>query len=219
MSTKRIISDQVLYKLAGGVPDTAFPVQEFDIWKALEQKINSYFKLKHFDTTLPSGETIPENTMIATYEDIAVTANENGTSQSTLPVIPISLPKSVGIFLIYDPNFPDTPFIPLQRGQKALVKTDEVLGDLMGLIAYEPKNNVIIYNQDITLFDITTVTMELCVFDMSQYGVSDRLPIPADFEERLIQELVMEFSPIVAESGVVNPWTTANSNPPSNFSK
>lgn len=213
MSTKKIIGEQVLFRLAGGVSDTSFPVQDFDVWKALEQKVNSLFKLKHFDTTLPSGETIPENTMIATYENVAVTSNDNGTSQSTLPIIPISLPKNVGIFLIYDPAFPDMPFIPLQRGQKAMLRVDEILGNIMGLIAYEPKNNVIIYNQDITLFDIDEVTMELCVLDMSQYGITDRLPIPADMEERLVNELVMEFSPVVAESGAVNNWTSLTQNP------
>lgn len=213
MSTKKIISEQVQFKLAGGYPDMGEPVDERDIWKALEQKINSLFKLHQFDQTLANGETIPENTMIATYEDVAVTSF-GGKSKSTLPIIPISLPKNVGIFLIYNSAHPDNPFIPIQRGQGALLKVDSLLNDLQGMISYEPKNNVVIYSKDITLFGFSTVTMELCVLDMSQYGITDTLPIPADMESRLVDELVQQFAPVTAESGIVDNFTTAGQNAP-----
>jgi hypothetical protein len=97
--TKKLISDSVLYKLAGGVPPRAFPVHEQDIWAALDNKVNSLFKLKHFDTTLPSGETLPEAAMIATYEGVTVTSVDGGKSRATLPIVPISLPKNMGIYL------------------------------------------------------------------------------------------------------------------------
>ena len=211
--TKRIISDQVIFKLSGGLRPTKFPVDERDVWKALEQKINSLFKLKHFEVTLPSGELIPENTMIATYEGNTVTSiNEWSTAQ--LPVIPISFPRNMGIFLIYDPAFPDVPFIPIQRGQSALLGTDALLSDLMGQISYEPKNNIIKFNKDITTFGITEVTMELCVLDMSQYGITDILPIPSDYEERIVMELIQEFAPVLAKNGIVNNWTTAGQQQP-----
>lgn len=209
--TKKLISDQVLYKLNGGVPDSAFPVDERDIWKALEQKINGLFKLHHFDTTLPSGETIPENTMIATYENNTV-VSDNERSYALLPIQPISLPKSVGIYLVYDPNYPDMPFIPIQKGQRALLRTDSLLSDIMGQISYEPNNNRIIFNKDITTLGIDVVTMELCIFDISQYTINQYLPIPSDYEEKIVNELVQEFSPVTAETGQVNNWTTAAQN-------
>lgn len=214
-TTKKLISDQVLYKLSGGVPDSAFPVDERDIWKATEQKINSLFKLKHFSVTLPAGETVPENTMIATYDNVAVTSSGNGTSYSSLPVIPISLPRGVGIFLIYDPAYPDIPFIPIQRGQKALIRMDDILSDFLGLIAYEPKNNIVVYTDDLTVFGLNAVSMELCVFDMSQYSATDVLPVPSDYEEQIVSELVAQFAPVLPESGYVNNFTTANQNNPS----
>lgn len=213
MSTKKIISEQVLFKLAGGYPDTAFQIDERDIWKALEQKINGLFKLHQFDQTLANGETIPENTMIATYEDVAVTSF-NGKSKSTLPINPISLPKNVGIFLIYNSAYPDNPFIPIQRGQGALLKVDGLLNDLQGMISYEPKNNIVIYSKDITTIGFSTVTMELCVLDMSQYSITATLPIPADMESRLVDELVESFAQVTAESGQVNNFTTAGQNAP-----
>lgn len=212
LTSKKLISDQVLYVLSGGRPDSGFPVDERDIWKAIDQKINAQFKLHQFDNTLPSGETIPENTMIATYDGVAVTATSNGKSFSLLPIIPISLPKSVGIFLVYDINFPDRPFVPLQRGQSFLLKADSLLSNMMGQISYEPKNNQIVYNTDITLLGIKSVTMELCVFDITQYSITDYLPVPSDYEERIVKELLAEFTPVNAESGQVNNFTTSGQN-------
>lgn len=210
MSTKKIISDQVLLKLSGGFVDNSFPVDERDIWKALEQKINDTFKLKHFSETLPSGETIPDSTMIATYPNNTVTSTSNGKSTTPLPINPISLPKNMGIFLIYDPNNPDIMFIPLQRGQLSLLKADTLLNDLGGQIGYEAKNNIITFTKDLTMLGISSVTQELCVFDISQYGISAILPVPADMEQMLVNELFEQFSKVVPESGLVNNFSNAN---------
>lgn len=213
MATKKLISDSVLYKLSGGVPDVNFPVDERDIWVEIEKRINAAFKIHHFDTTLNIGESIPEAAMIATYENVAVTSFGEK-SKSTLPITPINLPKNMGIFQVYDPNYPDMPFIPLQRGQRGLLRTDELLNDTLGLISYEPKNNVIIYNRDITVFNIPIVTMELCVLDISQYGINDELPIPSDYQAQLEDDLIKAFIWVTPESGQVNSWTNINQQPP-----
>ncbi len=209
MSTKKKISDAVLYKLAGGVPDAGFPVDERDIWAAIDNRVNSLFKLKHFETTLPSGETIPEAAMIATYENVAVSSTPDSKSKATLPITPIYLPKNVGIYLIYDPKNPDNPFVPLQRGTRALLNSDELLNDLLGQISYEPKGNVVIFSKDITLLGVSAVTMELCVMDVSEYGVTDELPIPADYFTQLEEELFKEFGGVTPENGIVNNHTNA----------
>lgn len=215
MATKKEISDMVMYKIYGGAPDSSGPVDERDIWDAIDHKVNELFKLHQFDVTLASGETIPENTMIATYTGNTVTSS-NGKSTATLPIIPISLPKSMGIFQVYDPNNPDNPFIPQQRGQGALLKSDSLLNDLMGSIGYEPKNNQLVFSKDLTMFGVNEVTMELCIFDISQYSITQDLPIPADYIGRIEDELVREFAPIVAETGIVNPWTNLGQTQPGN---
>lgn len=207
--TKQVIAEQVMFRISGGYPDTAFQLDERDIYKATEQKINALFKLKHFDTTLPSGETLPDNTMIATYENITVTSTGNGKSTATLPINPISLPKNSGIVMIYDEKNPDNFFIPLQRTQLALLRADELLNDLMGQIGFEPKNNTIVFTKDITMYGINKVTMELCVFDMSTYGATDRLPIPADMQDVIIQELMKDFAPVQPEEAIVNNFSNA----------
>ena len=77
MSTKRLLSDQILIKLDGGFPDVASKVQKQDLFLAIEQWINSKFKLKHYTETLTSGETIPEGASLATYESITVDTSKD----------------------------------------------------------------------------------------------------------------------------------------------
>lgn len=214
MSTKRIIAEMVLYKLYGGPPPTKAPVKYQDVYAALEHKVNTTFKMQHFSTTLASGETIPDGLAIATYENITVTSLGNGKAKSLLPVIPVSLIRNMGIFLVYSPDFPDNPFIPLMRGQTSLLKSDLLLNDLMGQVGYEPKNLEIIYTTDITSFGVDNVTMELIVFDMSRYNETDMLPIPSDYESQIEDELVQEFAPVLAKTGIVNPWSPINQNAP-----
>lgn len=213
--TKKVFGEMVLYKLAGGIPDSSFPVKERDIWDALEHKVNELFKLRQLDTTLANGETIPEGAMIATYAGITVTASGQR-SYATLPVIPISLPKGVGVFLVYNSDFPDVPYIPLQRGQQALLRVDELLNDLMGQVGFETKNNQIWFTKDLTLMGVTTVTMELCVFDISQYSITQDLPIPADYIGKLEDELVREFAVVLPESAIVNNFTNNGQTTPGN---
>lgn len=216
MSTKDIIAEQVLYRLYGGTPDSNSPVEKRDIYKAMEQMINSDLKLQHFAQTLPSGETLPENLMIGIYDDVAVTSSENvvGKSYATLPAMPISLPKNLGIYQIYDTNHPDSPFIPIQAGMRGLLKTDALLSDLLGQVSFEPKGKTVFFSKDLPLFGIASVTMELLVMDMSQYGANDVLPIPADMEATLVERLYMIFSAVQPETAYVNPYSTITQNPP-----
>lgn len=205
--TKKQISDEVLYRIVGGVPTKSFPVQEQDIWASIPDKINAMFRVRHFDSTLASGETIPDNAMIATYENVTVTSMGNGKSYSLFPINPISLPKGMGVFMIYDPKNPDNFFIPLQRSQLALLRADELLNNIMGQIGFEPKNDRVIFTQDITMYDINTVTMELCVFDITDYGVTDPLPVPSDMVEDIVESLVKEFSLVLPKTGIVSNFT------------
>jgi hypothetical protein len=217
MSTKKIISDQVLYRLYGGVPDSSAPVQEEDVWKALEQKINTTFKMQHFEVTLAAGETIPDGAVLAFYENVAVTRYGNR-SRSLLPVVPVTLPRNMGVFEVApvpehtgnQANYDGRPFIPLQAGQRFLLQADELLNDLLGQIGYEVKGKYVEYTKDLTLLGVDDVNMTLVVFDMSQYGITDVLPVPADYEEILINELVAQFSPVQPEIGLNNNFSNAN---------
>lgn len=206
-TTKQLIAEQVLYRLNGGYIDINSPVQYEDIYKATEQIVNAQFKVKHFDTTLPSGETIIDNLALATYENVAVTAYGEK-ARATLPVMPISLPKGMGVYAVYSDAQPDVQFIPLQAGQSTLLRADKMLNNLLGQIGYELKGNKVVFTKDITLLDIDTVTMELAVMDISQYDTDDILPIPSDFEAELIEQLVKMFAPVQPEAGDVSAYNS-----------
>jgi hypothetical protein len=212
--TKKYLSDQILYKIYGGTPDSGAPIDERDIWARIEQRINSQYKMQHFAMSLPSGETVPENLAIGTYENVAVVSS-GYVSYADLPVMPISLPRNAGIQLVYDPNNPENSFIPILNGQRQLLKTDALLSDMLGQISYSPSGKRVTFSKDITLLNVPVVTMELVVMDIGQYGETDMLPVPADFVDGLIMEIYKEYLPVTPESGKVENFTNANqkSNP------
>jgi hypothetical protein len=202
MSTKRIIADQTMFRLNAGWPDIAQSTQKEDIFKALEQKINSLFKLQQFSVTLASGGTIPDNLAIANYEGITVTRTTNERSKATLPIMPISLPLNAGVHeirpLMSAANNADRmlgfPFIPLQAGQFFLLSADTLLNDLMGQVGYEVQGKTVVFTKDLTSMGVSKVDMKLVVLDMSQYSETDLLPVPADMEDQLVNELVQQFA-------------------------
>jgi len=224
MATKKEIAEMVLFKLAGGYPDTSFPVKERDIYDATDHKINTMIKGQHFSVNLPSGGTIPDNLLLATYEDVAVTRTSNERSKCTLPIMPISLPRNAGVNEIRPViNLVDSgdrmlgnPIIPMQAGQNFLLKADKLLNDLLGQWSYEINGNTVIFSKDLTVYGITDVDMKLVVFDISQYSLTQDLPIPSDWVGLIEDELVQEFAPVMSEQGIVNNFSNAGQTAPNN---
>ena len=144
-STKYLLAEQVQTRLAGGL-GASQPVQNEDIVKAIEQIINSMFQMQYYNATLPTGETIPDNLMIAFYENIPVTTLGDK-SQAELPIIPISLPRNMGVYRVTDNK--DNDFIPVPLGQGALLRADKLLNDLLGNVWFEIRKNIVIFSKDI----------------------------------------------------------------------
>jgi len=206
MATKYFIAEQILFRLAGGDPLVTTPVEREDLYAAINDKVNAMLKGEYFAMTLAQGESLPENLLLATYDNIAVTSN-NGRSKATLPATPISLQRNMGIFQIYNPDYPDALFIPLMAGQRALLQSQKLLSGLFGQISYEPYGMQIIFDRDLTLLGMDTVSMRLVVFEISQYSVTERLPIPSDYVEKIINELVESFGSVPSKSGIVDNYT------------
>ena len=203
-STKFLMAEQILLRLAGGYRDVAQSVQMEDVVKAIEQVINTMFQTQYYSATLPTGETVPDNLMIAFYEDISVVAYGDK-AKADLPIVPISLPRNMGIYRVV--NSEDIDFIPVPLGQGALLKADKLLNDLLGSVYYEVRKNEIIFSKDVTLLGVDTVNMYLVVMDISLYSNTDPLPIPANMEEEIIEKVFAKFAPIVPESGIVNSYS------------
>lgn len=203
-STKFLMAEQVLMRLAGGYRDVAQSVQMEDVIKSIEQVINSMFQTQYYNATLPTGETVPDNLMIAFYENIAV-SSYGDKAKAQLPIVPISLPRNMGVYRVVNEN--DIDFIPVPLGQGALLKADKLLNDLLGSVYYEVRKNEVIFSKDITLLDVTSVNMYLVVLDISLYSNTDPLPIPANMEEEIIEKVFVKFAPVIPETGIVNNYS------------
>jgi hypothetical protein len=162
--------------------------------------------MQYYNATLPTGETIPDNLMIAFYENIPVTTLGDK-SQAELPVIPISLPRNMGVYRVTDSK--DNDFIPVPLGQGALLRADKLLNDLLGNVWFEIRKNIVIFSKDILLLGVNTVNMYLIVMDISLYSNTDPLPIPASMEEEIVEKAFAKFATVTPETGIVNNYSSA----------
>jgi hypothetical protein len=192
--SKKKMAEQVQMRLLAIDPILYKNVQEEDIYEAIGQKVNSLLKAEHFNVTLPSGQRTPDNLMLASYDGVAVVSYKDR-ARCTLPVTPVTLPRNLGIYAIEDEDG-QVQFIPLMAGQRILLQSQEVINDLLGQVGYQPlAGRLVEFTKDITLLGINKVNFQLAVFDISVYSENDTLPIPADKEEVIINELVQQFAP------------------------
>ena len=193
-TTKYKIADQVMLRLKGGRPDMATRTDIRDIMVAAGQVVNEMISAQFYKVTLPSGETIPDGMVIATYEDVSVTAWKN-ISRTLLPAFPAQLPRGMGIFSVSNPENPHDVFVPAQPGQIAMVKSQRLIADFSGMVAYENIGSYIEYDTNIIATkSIDKVRLRLVVKDVDSLGEYDPLPIPADYEATIVETLFQRFA-------------------------
>jgi hypothetical protein len=201
-TTKYKISEQVVRVLNGGEIPVASKVKIREVMIAVEQVVNKMLKMEYLNINIPSMELIPNGASIATYEGIPV--EQNGSrSKSTLPAMPLKLLRGIGVYQIFDPANMDCPFIPLEMGQWGMLTTQPLINNLLGQTGYEWYGMDIIYTSDLT--PLTEVTMRLVVLDISQYSDYDILPVPAEMEWDVIQEVVKLFAAEPVGDKLVDP--------------
>ena len=191
MKSKYFLAEQVRLKLEGGYGKTASKVQFDDIKAALGQKINTKFRTEQFSINLPSGETIPDNLFLAEYEDIPVNGGK-GKAEALLPIIPISLPRNMGVYAIKDET--NCEFIPMQAGQDTLMFGQKILSDFMKQVGYTVQGQKIKFTYDITINGIEKINAVLVVMDLDKYDDFTPLPIPASMESEIVEELFVDFA-------------------------
>src|SRR6266581_272397 len=190
--TKYSISEQIVRLLNGGEIPVASKVKINEVKIAVEQCVNKILKMEYFTLNTKMGELIPNGASVATYTSIPVV--QYGTkSKSTLPAFPLKLPRGIGVYQIFDPANPDCPFIPLEMGHWGLISTQPMISTLLGLVGYEWYGSDVVYTSDLT-GTISAVTMRLVVLDISQYTDWDVLPLPADYESQVIEEVYKLFA-------------------------
>jgi len=194
------LAEQTLSLIEGGDLKAASSLSLNEIKIAVGQVINSLLKTEYLNTNSKLGEVIPNGSVLAWYEGIAVTSS-NGKSQAALPIKPMMLPRGMGVFGIYpkyttDGNYElDKEFIPLQMGQSALLKSQVMINDLMGQVGYEVFGGTVIFTKDIkAMYPDVVLAMRLAIMDISQYGDYDMLPVPPEYEWMIISEVYKMYS-------------------------
>jgi hypothetical protein len=185
-TTKYKISEQI-QMMIGGNPAISKRPKLQEVQLLVEQVCNSLLKADHFNVNMPEGDTIPNNCMVFSYDDIDVTTYKTGKSKAKLPAMPISLPRNMGVLHVSKTDSIDEPFIPIPTSMYGIIKPQDLLGELNQLIGYEVVGTDIIFTKDLPGLGVTKVYIRLVGLDISQLGDFDLLPISADMEAQVIE--------------------------------
>jgi hypothetical protein len=189
MSTLYSISEQVRSKLQGGDPPQAPKFEMEEVKRFVIQAINSLLKTQHLTEEMAGGEQIPDGTILAEYDNVAVESYKN-VSRATLPAMPIKLPRNMGVYHVSKTDDIINGFIPFGTGELQMIGEEPLISDILGQVGYEVRGKYIYFNTDITDNDtenaINEVYMLLAVKDLSLYGDFDMLPITASMEFDII---------------------------------
>ena len=206
--TKYYLTEQVREQLAGGDPSAGAKFEPRLVMAYISQAVNKRLKTEYFSVTLPSDETIPESLVLATYDNVAVTTYKDR-SRAKLPVMPIALRRNMEIFHVSLTNDLDNPFIPLQNGQFAFVKTQNLINALLGQVGYEYADGYVIFTEDLSAraVPVTEVLIRLVVSDFDHYSDYDILPLQADMAADIIRDTVAALTAAPPKDGRVDSRT------------
>lgn len=188
MTTKYKISEQI-QRLIAGNPIISGRIHKNDIKLLIEQAANQLLKTDHFAVNIPEGDTIPNNCMVYTYDNVPVTTYKTTRSKAVLPSMPISLPRNIGVLHVSKVDSIDEPFVPIPSSMYGIVKPVELLGDLSGLVGYEVFGKDIIFTKDLPGLGVTSVMIRLVGMDLSSVSDYEMLPISSDMEGQIVTQV------------------------------
>lgn len=184
-TTRYKIIEQIRRLLAGNAVISS-RVQNGDVRLLVEQVANKLLKTEYFSVNMPSGDTVPPNCMIYTYESVPVTTYKTTKSICTLPSMPINLPKNMGVFHVSKTDSIDEPFIPIASGMYGIIKVQDLLGDLSGLIGYEVFGSKIVFTKNLPGLGVNNVFIRLVGVDLNTVDDYTILPISSDMEADIV---------------------------------
>jgi len=142
--------------------------------------------------------TVTEDTYAVTLDGMSIcclTSDETSIkAEATLPAMPITETKGIGVWRVYPPNQPESEFIPVSSqhlGRIGNIVHNNMSSVFSNISAYEWKDYYTIrFNQPASVIG-TPVTIQLLVHDYSKISGDAILPIPADMEHQ-VQEIVLQ---------------------------
>lgn len=195
MATLYTMSEQVMSMMQGGDSPAAPKFERDEVKRFIIQFINQQIKTQHLTEEMAGGEQIPDGTVLAEYDNVAVEKYKN-VSRATLPIMPVKMPLNIGIFHVSKTDDIINGFIPFEAGQLQMIGEEPFISEILGQVGYEPRGKYLIFNRDITEGDddtkIESVYMLLAVKDLSLYNDWELLPITSDMEAVVIAN-VYEF--------------------------
>lgn len=186
MTTKKKIAEQI-QRLISGNPVISARIHINDVILAVEQVCNQVLKADYFAVNTPEGDTIPNNCMVFTYDNVPVTTYKTTKSKATLPSMPINLPRNMGVLHVSKIDAIDEPFIPIPTSMYGIVKPQDLLGELSGLIGYEVVGKDIIFTENLPGQSVNSVYIRLVGMDIGSLSIYETLPLSSDMEAQVVQ--------------------------------
>jgi hypothetical protein len=180
------ISEQIMRMLKGN-PVISGRVHMNDVKRLVVQVGNQLLKTDHFQANMPAGDTVPNNCMVYSYDNVPVTTYKTSKSRAILPSIPISLPRNMGVLHVSKTDDIDCPFIPIPTSLYGVIKPQALIGDLSGNIGYEVAGKEIIFTKNLPALSINNVYIRLVGADLAVLSDYDVFPLSADMEAQAIQ--------------------------------
>lgn len=188
MTTKYKIAEQVQRLLVNNpVISGRFNLHEIKLLVA--QVANQLLKADHFAVNMPEGDTIPTNCMVYTYDNVPVTTYKTTLSKATLPSIPIGLPRNMGVLHVSKIDAIEEPFVPIPTSMYGIIKPQDLLGELSGLIGYEVVGKDVIFTKNLPGMSVNSVYIRLVGVDLSTVSDYETLPLTADLEAQVITQV------------------------------
>lgn len=185
-TTKKKIAEQI-QRLISGNPVISARIHINDVILAVEQVCNQVLKADYFAVNTPEGDTIPNNCMVFTYDNVPVTTYKTTFSKATLPSMPINLPRNMGVLHVSKIDAIDEPFIPIPTSMYGIVKPQDLLGELSGLIGYEVVGKDIIFTENLPGQGVNSVYIRLVGMDIGSLSIYETLPLSSDMEAQVVQ--------------------------------
>ncbi len=219
--TKYRLAEEIKKLLDGADIPAASSISLNEIKISCGQVINSLLKTDYLQINTKIGETIPNGSVLGYYPNIVVEKWKNK-SRVRLPIKPLKLPRDMGVWSVFpsDPEMYDKEFIPLEMGQWSLLQSQPLLNNLLGQIGRETYGDYIIFTKDITIpGEVVTVDMRLVIMDLDQYDDFDPLPVMAEMEWQIKQEVYKLYSTQPLPDKLVDSTVKENKNVPLNQQK
>tara|TARA_R110002050_G_C8788119_1_gene501828 strand:- start:233 stop:871 length:639 start_codon:yes stop_codon:yes gene_type:complete len=198
MTTIGKITEQIYRVYSGGNPSDDSEITKSEIKSLVSQSINKLLKSEYLGVNRKDGDYFPPHSMISTYNVGSISTYETVKARAKLPVVPISLPRDMGVWSVSTSGDADQQYIPLQSGQYTLLSSQDVLQHLDNQVGYYVDGQYLIFTKDITQspYSCSTLKVRLLTIDATTLDDYDIVQIPADMEDGVIKD-VLQFLGVV----------------------